>query len=864
MSIFTRYCTIFFIVVLFFMGLASTKAQQIPERLHAKAASNASKKAFLTAQELKINSRLREAVLEHDVQAQKYRAVGTSTLPTDFLGRIHVEIRVTNITVSLLAQLQSLDFEVSASTEYLDISANQQAVTGWTLPDRLHSLAQLPEAILIRPVVGPEGNVGSVTSEGDAIHGTVLTRSFGGIDGTGQTIGVISTGVDHLLDAQLSGDLPGSVIVLNNRFGCIGSGTDCNCPDGAPDCDVLDEGTAMLEIVHDLAPGAGLIFSDWSDSRIDFAQSIRALADLGSTVIVDDIGWISSPVYEDGIIAQTVDSVVANRDVVYVSAAGNLGHSNHEADFADADGDGWHEFDIIAGDEAMGLELRAEKRLTVCLHWNNQYGKASDDYDLYLYNETLDAVLEQSEDPQTGTQDPLECLRYENPFDESVTLNIAVKKFSGSNRTITVLFSSAARGLEYVSPGGSVKGHHAARQALAVGAIHADDPRHDDIADFSSHGPSRIFNYDVNGSPTSFIDRNKPELTAVDQVRITGAGQFGFQNPEGSGRWFFSGTSASAPHVAAVAALIRTADPSLTAAEIGLLLKDGAVDLGAPGFDFVFGYGRVDAFASVRMACPACFFTSETGGFINLSTNTIVPPEGISAGFIVTGSTPRQFVIAGENISGMDPFLILEDAFGNVLETNDDWLLHPTGSQIEPILRRDLASPKDAGFVVTLSPGNAYIAKLVDARARTNVRGIVAINDAEGFLTGSASGDLINISTNAGIPSDGMTAGFIVRGTAPKRYVIAGENISGMDPVLTLEDTAGNVLAVNDDWRFHPTSGLLEAILGRPLNHHQDAGFVVTLTPGTAYIARLSDSLSRANVTGIIAINDAEGFLSLR
>lgn len=58
------------------------------------------------------------------------------------------------------------------------------------------------------------------------------------------------------------------------------------------------------------------------------------------------------------------------------------------------------------------------------------------------------------------------------------------------------------------------------------------------------------------------------------------------------------GASMAAPHVAAVAALVRALRPDLSADDLLALLASTATDLGAPGRDPVFGYGLVDAYAA--------------------------------------------------------------------------------------------------------------------------------------------------------------------------------------------------------------------------------------------------------------------------
>ena len=125
------------------------------------------------------------------------------------------------------------------------------------------------------------------TTEGDVAHQANVARRDYRVDGTGIGIGVLSDGIDTLAARQAAGDLPERVTVLPGQ---AGSG---------------DEGTAMLEIAHDLAPGAELYFAEgFYSGGAQFAANIEALCEAGADVIVDDIKYFDEPAFQDGIIAQ--------------------------------------------------------------------------------------------------------------------------------------------------------------------------------------------------------------------------------------------------------------------------------------------------------------------------------------------------------------------------------------------------------------------------------------------------------------------------------------------------------------------------------------------------------------------------------
>ena len=112
----------------------------------------------------------------------------------------------------------------------------------------------------VQEITAPDYRVnrtGRKNTQGDGILRANLVRYYGGITGKGVKVGVISDGVDARRTAQSSGDLPATIeIDPGNR----GSG---------------DEGTALLEIVHDLAPKADLAFSATVPLRWTFTNNLQ-------------------------------------------------------------------------------------------------------------------------------------------------------------------------------------------------------------------------------------------------------------------------------------------------------------------------------------------------------------------------------------------------------------------------------------------------------------------------------------------------------------------------------------------------------------------------------------------------------------
>ena len=194
------------------------------------------------------------------------------------------------------------------------------------------------------------------------------------------------------------------------------------------------------------------------------------------------------------------------------------------------------------------------------------------------------------------------------------------------------------RGYPYtnnLTPIDSVFGHPAIPQAIAVGAINMS--AQNVIADYSSQGPVTIRNYGT---------RAKPEICGAAGVSISGAG--GFQNP-------FYGTSAAAPHVAAIAALLWSKNMTLTNTEIRQALLANANDMGAAGFDNIYGYGKADALAAFNSIPSNDKITSfsvagQQGSSVIDATNhtvTFIMPYGSN----VTAISPTIIVSPGATIN---------------------------------------------------------------------------------------------------------------------------------------------------------------------------------------------------------------------
>ncbi len=496
---------------------------------------------------------------------------------------VTVDIRA-DVTPAVLARIRALGGTVINSVPKYRAIRAQLPVTA------IERLAALAAVQTIRPAdeaVTRKDN----TTQGDAAHRANAARTTYSVDGTGIGIGVISDGVRTLADRQASGDLPAQVTVLPGQAGAG------------------DEGTALLEIVHDLAPGAELYFATGNGGQARMGENIEALCEAGANVIVDDIGYLLEAAFQDDIVAQGVNAAVAD-GCVFFSAGGNDGNLTNrtsgvwEGDYAAGSAlvvDGQTlgtKHDFGGGVEANELEGRSVR--TIILQWADPLGDSSNDYDLFLVNEN-GAVLASSTDTQDGTQDPIEVIS--SPIFTYSGLSVVVVKASGANRYLRV---QAHSGPLAVATAGTLYGHSAQENAISVamvdvataggsgGVFDGTESVHRENSD----GPRRIF-FEADGtaitsgnfSATGGKLLQKPDLTAATCVTTATPG---FSR--------FCGTSAAAPHAAAIGALMLEAaggPEQVTLAQLRTAMTGVALDIEATGVDRDSGAGIVMAPAAV-------------------------------------------------------------------------------------------------------------------------------------------------------------------------------------------------------------------------------------------------------------------------
>lgn len=636
-------------------------------------------KSNRTASQRKIDSRLLQAAREHRNQQM---AAGVTLAPADvdadISGVLKVDISAT-ITDAFLAKITALGGKIIyASPRYKTVRASVnlkdiETIAGYT---EVKFIEPAVKAMLVD--VGPNQTlinktnterlkkireqltaylekmhplIGSVTSEGDATHRAADVRTTYGYLGQGIKIGVLSDSYNALGGASSDvskGDLPGTA----NPDGYTTPVTVVQDYSGGE-----DEGRAMLQVIHDLAPAAQLYFATADISEASFATNIQKLRNTyGCNIIIDDVAYFDEPAFQDGITAQAVNAVTA-AGALYFSSAGNSGSlakgtsGVFEGDFNDAGSLAFsagskagtiHNFGTV--NTPVNGDIITSTGFLYNLNWSDAWGASGNDYDLFLVSAT-GTVKSSSTNIQNGSQNPYEA--------------VSVKTLAKGDRLVVFKTTAAAtrafhlntnRGTLTIGTNGQTTGHACEASAFCMAATPAHNAFEsgypsgpypnpfnsaNQVEPFSSDGPRRIF-YNADGSAVTAgnflfgtnggVIRAKPDLTAADGVKTTLGSSSGL-NP-------FYGTSCAAPHAGAIAALLWSANPSLTTTQIRNILTSTALDVEGAGYDNVSGYGIIQAFQAAGMV---------TGGSCAL-------PSGLSSSNITaTTATISWNAVSGAN-----------------------------------------------------------------------------------------------------------------------------------------------------------------------------------------------------------------------
>ncbi len=556
------------------------------------------------------------------------------------------------------------------------------AVGGWLPVSQLDAVTQQAELHSIRASM-PYTRTGATTTQGDFVMNAPTVRSANSLSGNGVKVGILSDSYDCYAAYAANGvpagghngyanengitttaagdiatnDIPSNVTV-NEESNTNTVKADNSCfaylPQQLP---FGDEGRAMMQIVHDVAPNASLDFYPAIFGQPDFANGIITMANQGAKIIADDVGYFEEPFFQDGVVSQAITQVKA-AGVAYFTAAGNNGNFAYDnptnptapattpLSFNTTAGAGLPgagekllNFDATGNTTTTQLHvtvpaLRPGDFLAVVVQWDQPFvtgaadsGGATSQIDVCLLNVTGndtigDDDLNPLSDNCSGVNalggDPLQVILVGNPA--STTGNSAAAAFdiqiglannTPAPKRIKVAVEGNGLGLTltpalFTGTSPTIQGHSMSADAISVGAaLYSNTP-----ACGVTPAQAEVYS-SFGGGPTLFDStgtalaspqvRQKPDLVGPDGGSDTFLGENLGANTSSiagcvNGTTFpnFRGTSAATPHVAAVAALLLEADPSLTVDQLYTILRQSTVSM-APASPNIVGAGLIQA-----------------------------------------------------------------------------------------------------------------------------------------------------------------------------------------------------------------------------------------------------------------------------
>jgi hypothetical protein len=540
------------------------------------------------------------------------------------------------------------------------------------------SCAEAPEASLIAaaftaaPIVaaspanpaGPSSGA-FITDAGAGSSGDAITDSA--VGASGANAAQVQAALD---DSGLSVNGTGiKVGVLSDSFNDLG-GAPTDEADGAlpPAADVqvlkddpsggTDEGRAMMQIIHDIAPGASLAFYTAFDSEQDFANGILALAAAGCKVIVDDVAYYDEPFFQNGVVAQAIQTVEAE-GVTYVTAAGNDASNGYQAAWTPIsgsyDGKALTDAESFGGSLVQTVTISTEgagNDVPLLLEWNQAYGQASSDLEILVFNGNGQLVGTATNASNGESTNPW----VEYDFTKSGTYYVAVENLSGPNPGL-IKEITAGDGLPATISGantGTVVGHAMTPGAISTGAV--------SVADTPAFGvsPASSESFSSSGAGTELLFANNgtalssPEV--LDPVAVSGVDDIHTTVSDLSD---FYGTSAASASLAGVAALILSADPSLTPAAVEQLIEETALPMANAAISGA-GLAQVDPAVAAIATPPVVIATDGATSLTELANEYFLDGSGGTGPALKLSGAP---VTAGE-FAGWTPIGAVATASG--------------------------------------------------------------------------------------------------------------------------------------------------------------------------------------------------------
>jgi Subtilase family len=556
-------------------------------------------------------------------------------------------------------------------------------VSGWLPLSQLDAVTQQVELHSIRAAM-PYTRTGATTTQGDFVMNAPAVRANNSLSGNGVKVGILSdsyncyaayaiaangvpagghngyaneNGITTTAAGDVStNDIPSGVVVNEESNTNVAKANNSCFDFGTAQLPFGDEGRAMMQIVHDVAPGASLAFYPAIFGQADFANGITTLAGQGAKVIADDVGYFEEPFFQDGLVSQAI-TTVKSQGVAYFTAAGNNGAFAYDnptdpaavaatplqfngtaATGTPGAGEKLLNFDATRSTTVNAMSVTVPPMipgefLAIVVQWDQPFvsgapgsGGATSQIDVCLTNVTgNDTIGDDNLNPLTNSctgtnavgSDPLQVILVGNPASNTANSGTATFKIQIglANNTVApnrIKVAVEGDGLPitmstfFTGSSPTIQGHSMSADAISVGAAFyfntpacGTTPAVAEV--YSSFGGDRTL-FDATGTRLVTPQvRQKPDLVGPDGGSDTFLGQNVGAKNSGiascvNGTTFpnFRGTSAATPHVAAVAALLLEADPGLTVDQIYTILRQSTLSM-SPASPNVVGSGFIQA-----------------------------------------------------------------------------------------------------------------------------------------------------------------------------------------------------------------------------------------------------------------------------
>ncbi len=656
----------------------------------------------------------------------------------------------------------------------------------------LEALARHPDVRYLRPPFEPV----PVAVSGEGVGATNAAAWHGaGATGVGVKVGVVDLGFSGYAARQASGDLPAALIAHD----LCGGGLATN---GS------DHGTAVAEIVHEMAPGAQL-YLICINNDVALGQALDYALAQGIRIVNHSVAWFGTSRGDGSGGPGTPDAVVAAAragGILWVNAAGNSQLQHWTGTFSDTDGDDLHNY--TATDQGNTFSLPGNATVCVSLKWD-AWPTTAEDFDLLLVRSSDSIIVAASESEQTGTQPPRELLCYQNPAATSQNFAIFIRNFDaiGTPRFDLFIYRlSANRALQYSHAAGSVVEPATSPHAMAVGAICWQT---DGLEFFSSQGPT------IGG-------QTKPDIAGPDSVTSATAGPYS-SCPSG-----FAGTSAAAPHAAGAAALLLQTSPSLTAAALQSQLEERAIDLGSAGKDNAFGAGKL----TLGPSPPDLSLTKTHTGNFKVGTNGVYTLTVSNA--LGAGPTTGTITLTDTLPTGL--------SFVSAIGT--DWSCGANGQLVTCTRTVPLAGGANSAITLTVGVGSAAAPGVTNTAAvSTPGEADTTDNSASDPTTVSIPPDLTLAKTHTGTFTVGANGVYTLTVT---NAAVAGPTTGATTVTDTLPAGLTFVSGAGVGWSCAANAQVVTCTHAGSLAPSANAAFTLAVAIGSAAVPSVTNVASVA------------------